>query len=58
MADTIYSNTHGGWIAMYTDRLGVWRIARDARGLPIACDTAELARSVANCRRQRLTIWN
>jgi hypothetical protein len=48
----------GGWIAEYRDSRGIWRVAGDARQLPIICETRALALSVARYRRRRLTIWN
>lgn len=42
------------WIAFYDDADGRRRNARDARGMPILCDTEALALSVAWYRRRRL----
>lgn len=50
----VYANGLGGWTAEYRDREGYWRVARDARFVPINCETATLARSVARWRRRRL----
>ncbi len=44
----------GGWIAHYHVRNGHWRIARDALGRAIVCETESLALSVALYRRRRL----
>lgn len=47
-------NALGGWTAEYQDRDGHWRIAKDARFIPIRCETAALALAVAWFRRRRL----
>lgn len=46
----------GRWRAEYRDRLGYWRVAHDARHLPLACTTEALALSVARYRRRRLKV--
>lgn len=45
------------WLAFYTGRDGKTRVARDARGQPIECDTEELALSVARYRKRRMRVW-
>jgi len=45
------------WLAFYVGRDGKMRVARDARGLPIECETEQLALSVARYRRKRMRIW-
>lgn len=45
------------WLAEYIDRNGIWRVVKDARGLPIQCETESLALSVARWRRRRLQHW-
>lgn len=45
------------WLAFYVGRDGKMRVARDARGLPIECETEALALSVARYRRRRTRIW-
>jgi hypothetical protein len=45
------------WLAFYVGRDGRMRVARDARGLPIECETEQLALSVARYRRKRMRIW-
>ncbi|WP_154072232.1 hypothetical protein [Bradyrhizobium erythrophlei] len=52
-----YQNSLGGWTAEYRDRNGYWRIAKDARFIPISCATEKLALSVARWRRRRLQVW-
>lgn len=47
----------GGWLAFYLDARGRWRLAADARGIGIICETEELARSVARYRRRRVGAW-
>jgi hypothetical protein len=47
----------GAWLAFYRSREDKWELARDARGLPILCETKALAISVAGYRRRRLRIW-
>lgn len=46
-----------GWLAFYVGPDKKWRVARDARGEPITCETEALAISVARCRRRRLKLW-
>jgi len=58
MIQASYQHGFGGWIAEYRDSRGIWRVAGDARQLPIICETRALALSVARYRRRRLTIWN
>jgi hypothetical protein len=45
---------HEGWLAFYLAANGKWKLARDARGEPITCETEALAQSVARYRRRRL----
>lgn len=42
------------WLAEYRNRDGDWRVARDARGRTLKCETRTLALSVAAYRRRRL----
>lgn len=44
----------GKFFAFYCGRDGTWRLAKDARGLAIRCETEQLAHSVAAYRRRRL----
>jgi hypothetical protein len=44
----------GYWAAYYINRDGSWRVARDALGRIIRCETEKLALSVARYRRRRL----
>ncbi len=46
--------THEGFLAFYVGKDRKWRVARDARGLPITCETEALAISVARYRRRRI----
>ncbi|MGE0290623.1 MAG: hypothetical protein AB7P16_30450 [Bradyrhizobium sp.] len=50
---TATTPVEGGWIAHYRAR-GYWRIACDALGRAIVCETESLALSVARYRRRRL----
>lgn len=45
---------NSGFLAFYIGRDRKWHVARDARGLPITCETEALALSVACYRRKRL----
>ena len=56
MTRTVEANE--GFFAFYIGRDQKWHVARDARGLPITCETEALALSVARYRRRRLKIWN
>ena len=42
-----YQNALGGWTAEYRDRDNYWRVAHDARHIPISCATEALAQSIA-----------
>lgn len=53
-----YENELGGWTAEYRDRDGYWRVAKDARFIPLNCATEALALSVARYRRRRLRRWH
>lgn len=55
----ITANFHpaGYWVPAYTGRTGHWRVANDALGRPIQCETETLALSVARYRRRRLKLW-
>jgi hypothetical protein len=44
----------GGWLAFYLDAKNMWRLAADARGVGIICETENLALSVAKYRRNRI----
>ena len=44
----------GCWLAFYADSHGFWRVARNALGHPIRCESPALAKSVAAYRRRRL----
>ena len=46
--------TLSGWAAWYIDRDAGWRLAGNALGRAIICETAALAISVARSRRRRL----
>lgn len=46
-----------GFLAFYQDRVGKMRVARDALGAYIVCETEALALSVARYRRRRIRIW-
>lgn len=49
----------GVYHARYQDHENNWRIACDARGLPIRCASEDLAASVAACRHRRVhTDWS
>ena len=47
-----------GFLAFYRGTDNKWRVARDARGAPILCETEALANSVARYRRRRLKLWS
>jgi hypothetical protein len=47
-----------GFAAFYVGANKKWRVARDARGEIILCETEALANSVARYRRRRLKIWS
>ena len=49
---------YDGWLAFYVGADKKWRVARDARGEIITCETEALANSVARYRRRRLKIWS
>jgi hypothetical protein len=51
-------NADNGFLAFYIGRDHKWHIARDARGLPIVCETEALAQSVARYRRRRIKLWS
>lgn len=43
-----------GFLAFYVGADKKWRVARDALGTPIVCETSALANSVARYRRRRI----
>ena len=58
MTKAIYNPVKNVWGAHYYSRRYGWRIATDARGYPIECETKDLAQSVAAYRRHRLFPFN
>jgi crotonobetainyl-CoA:carnitine CoA-transferase CaiB-like acyl-CoA transferase len=50
----VHQRSDGPWLVFYVDRTNEWRLACDALGRPILCETRQLAASVAAYRRRRL----
>lgn len=46
--------TYDGFLAFYIATDKQWHVARDARNIPIVCETEALALSVARYRRRRI----
>lgn len=56
MTTSILPSGDGRWHPLYLNRQGKMRVARDALGRPIQCETEALALSVARYRRRRLKV--
>lgn len=57
MTKAVLIEPHGFWVALYRGPNGLFRVACDAKGRAIECETEALALSVAGYRRRRLQVW-